>query len=338
MPGITEYSLQQLVAERQSAKPGRFCIGLDPIIEKTPACIRGPSPGIRVAIHMMGIVDATHDSAAAFKPQRAHWEGLPGGVEGLRMLIAYIHTRYPDIPVILDAKRGDIDRTQAMYGFAHFVLDEVDALNFNPYMGRDCLEQLIGADASGHRGLITLGRTSNPGAWEIQDACLKNGMRVWEYALERAYFWAVMNGVVNRFGAVMGAAHDTSQLDKYKGTIAEQPYAQGEKIFDWHLRRGREIIGDSLYLVPGLGKQKGHTAATLHAAWRGPGTVLLSSSSAMTQASMGDDYLAAAEKAARKQFDENSKIIAEIDTPQVSSRPVIKGGPSHDRFNEKYRK
>src|SRR3989338_5672948 len=155
-------SLNALARERQIEKPGRFCVGLDPDKMKTPKCIKGPSAGIRAAIHMMRIVDATAEEAAAFKPQRAHWEALQDGETGLRMLIAYIHTVYPYIQVFLDCKRGDIDRTQAMYGHAHLVLDEADGMNFNPYMGRDCLDQLINADPVAC--LITLGRTSNPGA------------------------------------------------------------------------------------------------------------------------------------------------------------------------------
>jgi orotidine-5'-phosphate decarboxylase len=305
-------NLQELVKARQIELPGRFCVGLDPDKGKIPECIEGPTDGIRAAIHMMGIVDATQMFAAAFKPQRAHWEALDDGIAGLRMLIAYIHTKYPDIPVFLDCKRGDIDRTQLMYGFAHFVLDEADGMNFNPYMGRDCLEQLVKADPSGVACLISLGRTSNPAAWQIQDARLTNGQRVWEYSLACAFAWAEDAHVTDRFGVVMGAAHDTSQLDQYNGSIAETEYGDA-RIFDHHLYRAREIVGDEvLILTPGLGKQSGHTEATIHGAWRGPGTLLPSSSSGITQASLGKDWAAAAENAAMKQCDANGAVIAKI--------------------------
>ncbi|MFA6502693.1 MAG: orotidine-5'-phosphate decarboxylase [Candidatus Paceibacterota bacterium] len=313
-------TLKELVATRQSEKPGRFCIGLDPDKQKIPVCIHGASAGIRSAVHMMAIVDATHDSAAAFKPQRAHWERLPDGEVALRILIAYIHTRYPGIPVILDCKRGDIGRTQTMYGHTHFMLDDADAVNFNPYMGSDCLTSLV--EASAVKGttssFITLGRTSNPPAWQTQDARLANGLRVWEYFLTCAFDWAKNAGVVDRFGVVMGAAHDTSQLDQYNGTIAETEYGDAQ-VFNHHLYRAREIVGDdAMFLVPGIGAQKGHTEATLRAAYYGPGTVLLSSSSAITGASMRADYREAAAAAAEKQCQINAAIIADIEAEEAA--------------------
>lgn len=305
-------SMNELVKLRQTANPGAFCVGLDPDPEKTPAMIKGPSNGIRAAVHMMGIATATQKYAAAFKPQRAHWEAHDDGVAGLRMLIAFIHTAFPNIPVFLDCKRGDIDRTQLMYGRAHLVQDEADGMNFSPYMGSDCLKQLAAADPTGNAGLIVLGRTSNSPAWQIQDAMLANGQRVWEYTLECAFGWAKDAGVLKNFGVVMGAAHEASKLAEWAGTIAEQDPGD-DPIFSKHLVRAREIVGDDvLFLVPGIGKQGGFTEATLRAAWRGPGTVIINQSSGMSQASLGDDWLDAAEAAAMKQCDENAAVIAAI--------------------------
>jgi orotidine-5'-phosphate decarboxylase len=305
-------AFKQLVVERQMDVPGRFCIGLDPDSEKIPAMIKGPTNGIRAAVHMMGIVDATHTYAAAFKPQRAHWEALDDGIAGLRMVIAYIHTMYPDIPVFLDCKRGDIDRTQLMYGRAHFVQDEADGMNFNPYMGSDCLAQLAKADPTGVANLTTLGRTSNPPAWKIQDAMLTNGLRVWEYTLTCALEWANEAGVLDRFGVVMGAAHKAELLAQYKGTIAEQDPGD-DPIFSRHLSKAREIVGDdALFLVPGIGNQGGFTEATLLAAWRGPGTVIINQSSGMSQASLAGDWEEASEIAARDQCNKNGAVIATL--------------------------
>lgn len=304
--------LTDLVFNRQTEMPGRFCVGLDPDPDKIPKSINGPTDGIRSAVHMMGIVDATQEYAAVFKPQRAHWEALQDGITGLRIVVAYIHTRYPGIPVFLDCKRGDIDRTQLMYGKAHLWLDEVDGMNFNPYMGSDCLKQLVAADRTSVSCLITLGRTSNPAAWQIQDAKLENGKRVWEHALECAFDWAKESMVLSNFGVVMGAAHEASLLERYRGTNAEQDPGS-DRIYSAHLWKAREIVGDRvLFLVPGIGKQGGFTEATLEAAWRGPGTVVINQSSGMSQASLGDDYLQAAEAAARKQYDENALVIERI--------------------------
>lgn len=304
------HDLKKLVTARQTEVPGRFCVGLDPDEIKTPKHIKGPNAGIRAAVHMVGIVDATAECAAAFKPQRAYWEALPDGEAALRMLIAYIHTKYPHIPVLLDCKRGDIDRTQAMYGYAHLVLDDADGMNFNPYMGRDCLVQLIKADRSGVASLIGLGRTSNPAAWEIQDAVLVNGQRVWEYVLSCTWEWAKKEGVTDRVGFVMGAAHEAKLLEQYKGTIAEQDPGN-EPIYNLHLFGARRIVGDkAILLVPGIGKQGGYTVATILAAWCGPGTLLINQSSGMSQASLGDDCNEAAATAAEKQCEANAAAIA----------------------------
>ena len=305
-------TFQQCVYERQLAVPGSFCVGLDPDPLKIPKMFKGPTSGIRAAVHMMGIVDATHESAAVFKPQRAHWEALDDGIAALRTVIAYIHTMYPGIPVIIDCKRGDIDRTQLMYGIAHLVQDEADGMNFNPYMGSDCLAQLVRADGSGFAGLFTLGRTSNPAAWQIQDAMLSNGQRVWEYNLTCALGWAKEAGVLDRFGVVMGAAHKAELLQQYYGTVAEQVPGD-DPIFCQHLLRAREIVGDEvMFLVPGIGKQGGFTEATLRAAHRGPGTVIINQSSGMSEASLGSDWQEAAEKAARDQCEKNAAVIATL--------------------------
>lgn len=309
--------LRQKVANRQEDHPGRFIIGLDPVKEKTPAYIKGPSEGIRAALHMMIIVRATHEYAAGYKPNRAYFEALQDGETGLRMLVAYIHTEYSDIPVFLDCKRGDIDRTQHQYGIAHFVLDDVDGMNFSPYMGRDCLEQLVKADKSGNATIITLGRTSNPGAWEIQDAILRNNQRVWEYTLQCAFEWAKGAGIIDRFGVVMGAAHETALLHQYDGTIAAPDYGDRADydfpIYSYHLKRAREIVGDQVaFLIPGIGKQQGFLAETIRSSYRGPGTMLVSVSSAVDYASTGDDSEKAAEAMAKEVCSEIAEVIATL--------------------------
>ncbi len=310
--------LRESVAKRQKGNPGRFCVGLDPDISKVPAFIVGPNDGIRAAIYLMGIVDATASFASAFKPQRAYFEALDGGIEGLRMLIAYIHNRYPRIPVILDVKRGDIDRTQARYGIAHFMLDGVDSMNFNPYMGSSTLTALVGADKDGT--LITLGRTSNWEAWELQDAVLVDGRRFWEHSLECAYSWAGTAGILDRFGVVMGAAHKTDLLHKWDNTIAQHDFkgpAYAKDIYDWHLSRAREIVGDDTpFLIPGLGTQGGALEQTIRAAYRGPGTTLPSSSSAVCHASAGRDCYRAARDAAKETCIAIARVITSMGVVQ----------------------
>ncbi len=135
---------RQKITERQ--RGGAWgCIGLDPNREKIPASIEDCSKweypeAKRIFLWMKEIVKATADYACMFKPQRAYYEAIPGGTEALQDLVRYIHIAYQgEIPVFLDCKRGDIDRTQRQYSIAHFELDGVDGMNFSPYMGRDCM-------------------------------------------------------------------------------------------------------------------------------------------------------------------------------------------------------
>lgn len=278
---------RQRLADRQGRVNSLVCVGLDPLTEKLPDIVRAstPSVGAAVLLWMRDIVDATAPIASMFKPQHAHWEAIPGGLEALRTLIAHIHLHHPDIPVFLDCKRGDIARTQRQYREAHFALEGVDGMNYNGYMGRSTLESLISEDpANRGRALVGLGRTSNPDAWEIQDARLADGRRFWELMVERQMSWSQDLGVIDNAGIVMGAAH--KDPDK------------SDKIYSWHLSRVREIVQLLMWLlIPGIGTQGGFVEETIKAAFAGPGSIAINSSSEIDFASAGPDY---AEASARK--------------------------------------
>jgi len=235
---------------------------------------------------MREIVDATAPFASLFKPQHAHWEAIPGGLEALQALIAHIHLKHPDIPVFLDCKRGDIDRTQQQYRESHFTLEGVDGMNYNGYMGRDTLKSLINPEYPG-RALVGLGRTSNKEAWEIQDAILADGRRFWEFMVDRIRFWSADLGVIENAGVVMGAAH-------------KHPHDPKE-IFSWHLSQARKIVGNSLwFLIPGIGTQGGFVEETIKASFAGSGTIAINSSSGIIFASSKTDFAEAAALEAEK--------------------------------------
>jgi orotidine-5'-phosphate decarboxylase len=215
-----------------------------------------------------------------YKPQRAHYESIRGGVDALRQLIYYIHSYYPGIPVFLDCKRGDIGRTQERYGIAQLELDSADGMNFSPYMGSDCLTSLAKA-AGSEKALVGLCYTSNPAAREVQDIMLANGMRYWEFIAERTLSWANLAGVLENAGLVMAAAY-------------EFPKGSGE-VYSEHLTRCREIVGDQLwFLIPGIGTQGGFVEETVRSAYSGWGSIAINSSSGITFASDGDDFAEAA--------------------------------------------
>jgi orotidine-5'-phosphate decarboxylase len=234
---------------------------------------------------MSDIVAATAQYACMFKPQLAHWLAIPGGTDALKRVIEYIHSDFPGIPVFLDCKCGDIARTQKQYRKAHLDWLGADGMNFNPYMGRDTIAALAGG-AGDTKALVGLCYTSNPDAREIQDLLLHNGWRLWEAVAERTLSWATELSVLENAGLVMAAAYE------------EPPKGSG-KIYSRHLARCRQIVDDNMwFLIPGVGTQGGFVAETVHAAYAGPGSIAINSSSGITEASSGEDYADAAAKKA----------------------------------------
>ncbi|MGN6111779.1 MAG: orotidine-5'-phosphate decarboxylase, partial [Luteimonas sp.] len=148
---------------RWNASGSLVCVGLDPEPAKFPARFAGDPEA--VFAFCRDIVDATAAYACCFKPQIAHFAAL--GAEGaLARLIGHIHAAHPGIPVILDAKRGDIGSTAQRYAAEAFDRYGADAVTANPYLGRDSLQPFLDrAD----RGVVILCRTSNPGAGDLQD-------------------------------------------------------------------------------------------------------------------------------------------------------------------------
>jgi orotidine-5'-phosphate decarboxylase len=283
---------RKLLADRQREVNSLVCVGLDPLIEKLPEILRerGHALPRALLVWMCRIVDAVAPYTSMFKPQHAHWEAIPNGVCVLRELISYIHEHFQGIPVFMDCKRGDIDRTQAQYREAHFGLEWADGMNYNGYMGRDTLKSLIDPAHLG-RGLVGLGRTSNPDAWEIQDAVLADGRTVWEFMVERLHAWSEELEVIENAGVVMGAAHKNPK--------------DSRTIYSSHLVRAREIVGDDMwFLIPGIGTQGGFIEETVRAAFRGPGSISVNSSSAIIFASSGPDFATAAAAKAKELRDQ----------------------------------
>jgi len=292
---------EKLTARQRKVK-SLVCVGLDPLPEKCPQCFRpsqvesvkslGPE---MVTLWMIQIINATAPYACMYKLNRAHFEALPFGEVTLRAIIGYLKGTYPEIPVLLDCKRGDIGKTQSRYRVAHFELDGADGITFNPYMGFDCMEALVN-EKTKDKGIIGLCYTSNPAAREIQDVKLMNGRYLWEYIAEKILEWSEKLGINENAGLVMAAAY-------------EFPKGSG-KIFSWHLKRARQIVGDKLwFLIPGIGAQGGLVKETVEAAYVGPGSIAINSSSAIIFASDKDDFAEAAAKKAKELRDEINQYL-----------------------------
>lgn len=241
-----------------------ICVGLDPLPERLPACIRNEAR----AVYQFNrrIIDATADLVCAYKPQAAHYHAL-GLEDQLAATIDYIHTRYPEIPVILDSKRGDIGSTADRYAFEAFERYQADAVTINPYMGIDTVAPFTRYT---DRGVILLCRTSNPGAAEIQN--LEVGDRkLYELIAEKAVNeWNEHNNIM----LVVGATNPEE------------------------LGRIRKLTGDTFFLVPGLGAQGGDVAATVRNGLNSDGEgIIVNSSRGIIYASDGEDFAEAARAA-----------------------------------------
>ncbi|HEY4528803.1 MAG TPA: orotidine-5'-phosphate decarboxylase [Luteimonas sp.] len=260
-------TFMQALRHRWEVSGSLVCVGLDPEPGRFPARFAGDADA--VFGFCRDIVDATAAFACAFKPQIAHFAAL-GAESALERLVAHIHAAHPGIPVILDAKRGDIGSTAQRYAAEAFDRYAADAVTANPYLGGDSLAPYL---ERAERGVIILCRTSNPGAADLQDLAVAGRPLYQHVAAKAASEWN-SNGNV---ALVVGA------------TWPEQ------------LREVRAIVGDMPLLVPGVGAQGGDAEAVVRNARTADGTgLMVSSSRAILYASPGDDYAEAAAGAARE--------------------------------------
>lgn len=247
------------------------CVGLDPEPSRFPAILRDDP--VAILTFCRAIVDATADLACAFKPQIAHF-AAHGAEDTLRRLIGHIHAAHPGVPVILDAKRGDIGSTARNYVIEAFDRYGADAVTVNPYLGRDSVQPFLDrAD----KGVIVLCRTSNPGARDLQDLDI-GGRKLYQHVAETvAHEWNA-NG---NCALVVGATYPDELADV------------------------RRRVGDIPLLVPGVGAQGGDVATVVRNGRTADGTgLMISSSRAILYASSGDDFANAARTAAQALRDE----------------------------------
>jgi orotidine-5'-phosphate decarboxylase len=267
-----------------------LCVGLDGEIERMPEQVRrglakGDANGnangererrIEAALtdYHLAIVDATADLVCAYKPNSAFYEQHgPAGLRALGAIIAYIQKKYPEIPVLLDAKRGDVGSTSQAYARALFDVYGADAVTAQPYLGYDALEPFL---SRADRGVFILCRTSNPGASEFQDL----SARADEGESEPLYL-RVARRVANEWNANGNC-----------GLVVGATYPE-------ELRQVREIVGDLPILAPGVGAQGGDLEATVRAGIDSVGQgLLISVSRAILYASTGDDFASAARRQA----------------------------------------
>jgi orotidine-5'-phosphate decarboxylase len=250
-----------------------LCIGLDPDLTRLPLDLQLDKNGI--ATFCKAIVDATADLACAFKPQIAYFAAI-GAEDQLEQVCAYIRQRYPHLPIVLDAKRGDIGATAHQYAREAFDRYGADAVTVNPYMGFDSVEPYLEWN---DRGVIVLCRTSNAGGSDLQFLQVEGKPLYQHVAAMVANKWN-RNG---QLALVVGAT------------------------FPEELAQVRAIVDDMPLLVPGVGAQGGDVQATVRAGQSASGAgMMINSSRAILFAKpeAGEDFAAAARRVALATRDE----------------------------------
>ncbi|OYR56045.1 orotidine-5'-phosphate decarboxylase [Halorubrum halodurans] len=212
------------LADRIERADSVVSVGLDPDPDRIPSFLSDADLP-RWAFNRR-IIDATHEHAACYKPNAAFYEDADGW-RALEETVAYAAGK--DVPVLLDAKRADIGNTTRQYAE---VLERVDAITVNPYMGRDSLQPFLDREDA---GVFVLCRTSNPGGSDLQDLELDSGEPLYERVAALADGWNA-NGNV---GLVVGA------------TTPEE------------LAEVRAIVPEIPFLVPGVGAQGGDAEAAV---------------------------------------------------------------------------
>ena len=249
-----------------------LCVGLDPDPAKFPD--RFVDDEDALFGFCRDIADATAEYACAFKPQIAYFAAHNDGEAQLQRLVAHINGAHPDVPVILDAKRGDIGSTAEQYAAEAFERFGADAVTLNPYMGRDSAAPFL---AYNDRGCVFLCHTSNPGARDFQELDVGGEPLYQRIARTIAGEW----NADGNCALVVGAT------------------------FPEELRVIRGIVGDMPLLIPGVGAQGGDVEAVVKNGATADGTgLMINSSRGILYASRGEGYAAAAADAARALRDE----------------------------------
>jgi orotidine-5'-phosphate decarboxylase len=263
-----EPTFTERLASAEALNDSLLCVGLDPDPARFPGAWRGDAG--RIFDFCAAIVGATKDRVIAFKPQIAYFAAHRA--EGqLERLMEHLREVAPDVPVILDAKRGDIGATAEQYAREAFERYRADAVTVSPLLGHDSIAPYL--EYAG-KGVILLCRTSNPGGADLQAQRLASGDLLYEHIARLA--GGAWNGS-GQLGLVVGAT--------YPAEIA----------------RVRELAPTLPLLIPGIGAQGGDGEAAVRAGWRGGArgaAVVVSSSRAVLYAGDGADFAAVAGAAA----------------------------------------
>ena len=274
-----EMNFLDMLTGAERANRSMLCVGLDPEPTKFPAGLKGDAN--KIYDFCAAIVDATADLVSSFKPQIAYFAAHRA--EGqLERLMEHMRRVAPQVPIILDAKRGDIGSTAEQYAKEAFERYGADAVTLSPFMGWDSVAPYLKYEG---KGAFLLCRTSNPGGDDLQNqrlASVEGEPLLYEHVARLAQGPWNLNG---QLGLVVGATYPAE------------------------IERVRQIAPTVPLLIPGVGAQGGDAAATVKAGWRAKpdgssaGPIIVNSSRAILYASSEGDYAQAARRVAQQTRD-----------------------------------
>ena len=270
---MTAMTFLQMLQDAQRRNQSMLCVGLDPEPARFPASFKGDAS--RIYDFCARIADATADLAIAFKPQIAYF-AAHRAEEQLEQLMAHLRRNIPHVPVILDAKRGDIGSTAEQYAREAFERYGADAVTLSPFMGFDSVLPYLKYEG---KGAFLLCRTSNPGGDDLQNQRLSSvpgEPLLYEHVARLAQGPWNVNG---QLGLVVGATYPAE------------------------IERVRQVAPRVPLLIPGVGAQGGDAVATVKAGWRADAPIAVNSSRAILYASSGEDFAQAARREAMKTRD-----------------------------------
>ncbi len=263
----------EMLQNAQRRNASMLCVGLDPEPSRFPASLQGDAS--RIYDFCARIADATADLAIAFKPQIAYF-AAHRAEDQLEQLMEHLRRNIPHVPVILDAKRGDIGSTAEQYAREAFERYGADAVTLSPFMGFDSVQPYL---KHAGKGAFLLCRTSNPGGDDLQSQRLSSvpgEPLLYEHVARLAQGPWNLNG---QLGLVVGATYPAE------------------------IERVRQVAPHVPLLIPGVGAQGGDAVATVKAGWRPDAPIAVNSSRAILYASSGDDFAQAARREAMKTRD-----------------------------------
>ncbi len=263
----------EMLLDAQQRNGAMLCVGLDPEPARFPAGLKNDAS--RIYDFCARIADATADLVIAFKPQIAYF-AAHRAEDQLEKLMEHLRRNTPRVPIILDAKRGDIGSTAEQYAKEAFERYGADAVTLSPFMGFDSVQPYLKYEG---KGAFLLCRTSNPGGDDLQNqrlASVPGEPLLYEHVARLAQGPWNVNG---QLGLVVGATYPVE------------------------IERVRQVAPTLPLLIPGVGAQGGDAVATVKAGWRPDAPIVVSSSRAILYASSGEDFAEAARREALRTRD-----------------------------------